>query len=336
VIEFSVIIRGQHLGHEDIRVRMRQDLEQARLAGQLGFAGISRGSHFSAHPFQYVQMIPFLARAVAEAPGLRVICGLALLPLHNPLDLAEQLASLDVISDGRLVFGAGLGYRDVEFRAFGTTRAESGRRFEETLEAILRLWREEFVDLRGSHFDLEHANCSVKPLGTPPVWIGGGTPRAIRRAARMGDTWYVDPFKTGAMIERGVEVYRAALAALGRPFPAEFPVMREIFVARTRVDAVRIARPSLEIKYKAYDSWGQGRVDPDNPLDRDFEGLAHDRFLLGTPDQVVAQIVDLHRRTGLNHFVLGIHWPGMAQEVVVEQMHMLAEEVFPAVRKALA
>ena len=72
----------------------------------------------------------------AIAPRLRLICGLVLLPLHKPLDLAEQLATLDIMSGGKLVFGCGIGYRDVEFKAFGVPRAGLGKRFEEGLEAV--------------------------------------------------------------------------------------------------------------------------------------------------------------------------------------------------------
>jgi alkanesulfonate monooxygenase SsuD/methylene tetrahydromethanopterin reductase-like flavin-dependent oxidoreductase (luciferase family) len=336
-MQFSVIIRGQHLQHEDIRVRMRQDLAEAKLAGELGFDGIAKGSHFSAYPFQFVQMIPFLCRAAAEAPRARLICGLALLPLHKPLDLAEQLASLDVISDGRLVFGAGLGYRDVEFKAFNTAKKDAGRRFEETLASIKRLWTEDFVDEIGSHYEHQHANVSVKPVQHPhpPIWIGGGAERAIRRAARLGDAWYLDPFKTGVLIENLLPIYRRALDEAGKPFPGELPIMREIFVTRTPGEAMTRAKPYLEIKYNAYDAWGQGDTDPSNPLTRDFDELAKDRFLIGSRDEVIDQMVDLHRRTGVNHFVLGIHWPGMPHELVAEQMHLLAEEVFPAVRRAL-
>ena len=104
-----------------------------------------------------------------------------LVPLHKPLDIAEQLATLDVLSGGKLVFGAGIGYRDVEFKAFGIPRGGMGARFEECLIAIRRLWTEEFVDMKASNFELDHATCSVKPLQkpTPPIWIGANADVAI-------------------------------------------------------------------------------------------------------------------------------------------------------------
>ena len=98
------------------------------------------------------QQIPFLAQVAAIAPKLRIITGVVLLPLHKPLDLAEQLATLDVMSGGKLIFGAGVGYREVEFRAFGTTLKQAGLRFEENLTAIKRLFPEDTVTMTGSQF----------------------------------------------------------------------------------------------------------------------------------------------------------------------------------------
>ena len=119
--KLSLIVRGQH-PQGDPAKHLADDLDLVRAADRLGFDGVVKGSHFSAHPFQSVQQVPFLSYCAAIAPRLRIICGLVLVPLQKPLDLAEQLATLDLLSGGRLVFGAGVGYRDVEFKAFGVPR----------------------------------------------------------------------------------------------------------------------------------------------------------------------------------------------------------------------
>ena len=118
------------------------------------------------------------------APKLRLIPGVVLLPLHSPLHVAEELASLDVMCGGKLVFGAGIGYREMEFRAFGTTLKQAGRRFEECLTAVKRLWTEDFVTMKASYFELDNANCTVLPVQKPmpPVWIGANIDVGIRRA----------------------------------------------------------------------------------------------------------------------------------------------------------
>ena len=88
-MQLSLIVRGQH-PPGDIAAHLKDDLDLVRRADELGFDGIVQGSHYSAHPFEYLQQVPFLAYAAAIAPRLRLICGLVLLPLHKPLDLAER------------------------------------------------------------------------------------------------------------------------------------------------------------------------------------------------------------------------------------------------------
>ena len=262
-MKFGLIIRGQYPQGDDMQLRLREDLESAKLAEDLGYDLVAKGSHYSSHPFQYIQQIPYLCQVALVAPKLRLVPGVVLLPLHSPLHIAEELASLDVMSGGKLVFGAGIGYREVEFRAFGTTLKQAGRRFEECLTAVKRLWTEDFVTMQASYFALENANCTVLPVQKPmpPVWIGANIDVGIRRAARMADAWFVNPHNKLATIAQQMEVYKRELDACGKPFPTEFPMAREVFIARTRAEAIERARPSLEVKYKAYRDVGPGQGD---------------------------------------------------------------------------
>jgi alkanesulfonate monooxygenase SsuD/methylene tetrahydromethanopterin reductase-like flavin-dependent oxidoreductase (luciferase family) len=335
-MQLSLIVRGQHPAGDDIWARLEDDLALVRRAEALGFDGLVKGSHYSAHPLQSVQQIPFLAQVAVIAPRLRLICGLVLLPLHKPLDIAEQLATLDVMSGGKLVFGCGIGYRDVKFKAFGLTRREAASRFEECLAAVKRLWTEDFVDMTGSHFVLDHANCTVKPLQKPlpPIWIGANADVAVRRAARLGDCWYINPHSTMTTLARQMEIYRRALDEYGKPFPAELPMRREVFVAPSRDEAIRLARPYLETKYRTYREWGQDKVMPQgDDFDHDFAELLADRFLIGSAAEVAEKLIDLKRGFGVNHLVASVHWPGMPNSFALEQMQILAEEVMPMVRR---
>uniref|UniRef100_UPI001177401F LLM class flavin-dependent oxidoreductase n=1 Tax=Candidatus Entotheonella palauensis TaxID=93172 RepID=UPI001177401F len=194
-MQFGLMMRGQFPQGDDMQVRFQELMEQARLANRLGFDSLTNGMHYSSAPFQTFQQFPFLCRVMAETPNLRLNFGLVLLSLHKPLDMAEQLAVVDVMSGGKVIFGAGLGYREVEFLAFGTTQEERVKRFEENLEAIKRLWTEDRVDMVASHFELKGASAATKPVQKPhpPIWIGANADPAIRRAARLGDCWYVNP-----------------------------------------------------------------------------------------------------------------------------------------------
>ena len=335
-VQFGLMMRAQFPPGDDMAARFGELVEQARLADRLGYASITKGMHYSAAPWCDLQQFPFLSRIMAEAPHMRLNFGLVLLSLHKPLDIAEQIATVDVMSGGRVIFGIALGYRDVEYLAFGTTQKERVRRFEENLEAITRLWTEDTVNMAGSHFTLEGASVGTKPVQKPhpPIWIGANADPAIRRAARLGDCWYVNPHNRIDTIVRQVEVYKRALDEYGKPFPREFPARREVFVARSREEAIRICAPYLGAKYAAYQQWGQGQAMPagDNDLGVEFEELLRDRFLLGSPDEVADAILRLNRATGINHLIMSVQWPGMPQTLVLDELHMLAEEVFPRVR----
>lgn len=336
-MKFVLLVRGQHAAGEDIVARHLDDLALAKTAEALGFDGVGRAAHYSTTPLQMVQQVAYLAQVAAIAPRLRIMTSVVLLPMHKPLDIAEQLASLDVMSGGKLVFGAGVGYRSVEFKAFGTSYKEAGRRFEENLLAIRRLWSEPSVTMAGSHFELDGASCSVLPVQKPmpPVWIGANADVGIRRAARMADAWFIPPHGTFATLEAQLDLYKRALEKHGKPFPAELPIIREMVVADTREEAMRRAGPPLAAKYAAYRSWGQDQVMPaQDHFDRGFEELAADRFLIGTPDQVAEQIVHMRRRFGVTCLCAGVHLAGMSHAEATEQMHRIAEQVLPRAAEA--
>ena len=338
-MRFSLLIRAHYPPGDDLRRRVDELFEQVRLAEQLGFHAIFKGSHFSAGPAQDIPLLPFLVRAAAETSRIRIGAGIVLLPLHNPLQVAEEFAALDVLAGGRLIFGVGLGYRDVEFKAFGTSAAEGGARLEENLAAVLRLWSEEKVTLRGSHFSLEDACCPLKPLQKPrpPLWMGANGDPGVRRAARLADTWFINPHARLSTLKRQIDLYRQTLDELGKPWPDDRPIMREIYVARTRAAASAAARPLLEDKYRTYQDWGQAKAMPkeDSDLGMDFEALAADRFFIGAPDDVANQIADASRALGVNHFVFG-QKPGATHAAAMDEMHLLAEDVIPRTLEKLA
>ena len=339
-MHFGLMLRAQFPLGDDLSIRFRELIEQVRLAEKLGFASVTVASHYAATGVSAFQQIPLLSRISGETESLLLNAGVVLLPLHKPLDIAEQLATIDVMSGGRLIFGTAIGYREVEFHAFGTTRRDRVARFEQNLKAVKRLWVEDVVTMTGSHFQLNDAHCSIKPVQQPhpPIWIGADADAVMRRAARLGDTWYINPHVRIATIERQLDLYRHELGLCGKPFPSELPIRREVFVARNRDEAHRLAMPYLADKYAVYRDWGQQNALPsdDAELGGDFHDLARDRFLLGSADDVAEKIIDLNQRTQANHLVMSMYWAGMPQGLVTETMHRLAQDVFPKVQSALA
>jgi probable F420-dependent oxidoreductase len=335
--QFGLVVRGQAEQGEDISRRFQETLAIVRLADRLGFDSITKTAHYSAYPFQMLQLVPMLARLAAETSRLRLNAGVLLLPLLSPLHVAEEFATLDVISGGKVILGVGLGYRDVEFKAFGVPRTQRARRFEANLVAVRRLWTEDKVSMKADHFELDEASCLPKPLQRPhpPIWVGANADRAVERAARLGDCWYIGPGIEVATVERQMDLYRRALDASGKPFPAELPMRREVFVAKTRAEAIRLCAPYLGAKYKAYHSWGQELPADDSGFDQDFEILIGDRFLIGSPDEVAEQILAIRRRLGVNHLVMSTEWAGMPESLAIETIDMIATELFPRVKQGL-
>ena len=132
-----------------------------RLIRRLGFDSIWGGEHHVTPGFHYLPLLPLLQRLAAEVEGLWVGTNLVLLPLHNPVEVAEVGAFLDVITGGRFLLGVGLGYRAEEFAIFGVPMAERVSRMTEGIEIIHRLWTEDRVTHQGRHWQLE--DVSIQP-----------------------------------------------------------------------------------------------------------------------------------------------------------------------------
>jgi alkanesulfonate monooxygenase SsuD/methylene tetrahydromethanopterin reductase-like flavin-dependent oxidoreductase (luciferase family) len=336
--KFGLMIRAQFSRDDDMVERFEECCAVARLAEKLGFDCITKGMHYGASPLSDYQQIPFLARIMAEAPSCRLNAGVVLLSLHKPLDIAEQFATLDVMSKGKVILGVALGYRDLEFKAFGTSQGARVARLEENLIAIKRLWTEERISMTGSHFELDDVTLGMRPLQKPhpPIWMGANADPAIRRAARLADCWYIPPHNRADTILRQLDVYRRELDACEKPFPDELPMRREVFVANDRKQALRLCGAALERKYRAYVQWGQDKPMPagDN-LDVALDELQEGRFLIGSADEVAGGILDIVRPTGVNHLIISTHWPGMETTLAMESMQRFAEEVMPRVRGGL-
>jgi alkanesulfonate monooxygenase SsuD/methylene tetrahydromethanopterin reductase-like flavin-dependent oxidoreductase (luciferase family) len=331
-MRFGLLVTNQHPVTTSTVARFAETIEQVRLARDLGFDMIAFGQHFLPTEFQMIQPAIAAARLAAEAGTMRLGITIYLLPLLNPVAVAEEAASLDVITGGRFIFGIGLGYRDVEDQAFGLGKGERVPRLLKHLEIIKQLWAGAAVSCDTPYCRLDKARLLLRPAQQPhpPIWVAANNDRAVERAAEIGDAWVINPHATLQTIARQMGLYRAALARAGKAMPAELPMMREICVAETHDAAVRLARPYLEQKYNAYVQWGQHKALPgDDDMTQSFEDLARDRFILGDPGACAAEIRRCAEATGATIMLLRLHWPGMPHEVITTSMRLLAEKVRP-------
>jgi len=335
-MKFGLIVSKQHPPGVSMVERFREHVDQVRAARDAGFDLIVMGQHYLSTPFQEIQTMPSLARLAAEAGRMRVGATVLLLPLLNPVDVAEQVATLDVICEGRFIFGAGLGYRDEEFEAFGAQAKERVPRFTESLELIKRLWTEDQVTHHGRFFHLTKARMALRPVQKPypPVWFAANNDAAVERSARLADAWVINPHARLDVLERQMALYKKAREAAGKSMPAEMPIIKELYVAPDRRAAVQECRPFLEAKYKAYGSWGQDKALPEgDSFDVGFDELVRDRFIIGDPDDCVREIRRYASALGANCFIFRIQWPGMEQAKVLRSIELLATRVFPALSR---
>src|ERR1041384_1573601 len=194
-MKVGISLTNQQPPGSDMLTALEGQFAMTRLARDRGWDAVGTGQHYLSEGVSQLQLFPFLARLAAEAGEMTGIAGVLLAGLHNPVEVAECIASLDVIWRGNFVFGVGLGYRDAEFDAFKVPRGQRVRRFEQCIEIVRRLWTEVKVTLDSDVCTLSHVTLTCCPLQRPhpPIWIAANSDAAVRRAARLGDTWVTNP-----------------------------------------------------------------------------------------------------------------------------------------------
>jgi alkanesulfonate monooxygenase SsuD/methylene tetrahydromethanopterin reductase-like flavin-dependent oxidoreductase (luciferase family) len=305
-----------------VAARIPELVEQVRIARESGFSSLLFPHHYLTAPLQMLQIAPLMAYLLREAQGMTVGGNILLLPLLNPVHVAEEAATLDVLSGGNFILGVGLGYRTGEFDAFGISLKERAPRFVESIELMRRLWTEDRVTHAGRFYSVKDHGISLKPVrpGGPPVWIAGLVEAAVKRAARIGDAWLIANATTLGATEPLMTVYRDTLRELGKTVE-EFPIARECYVGASNATAFEECRAALEYKYNSYAAWGM-----ESPTaNMTFEEMARDRFIIGDKVAVKEEIARWRERLGVNHFVMRVQWPGLDQAKVLGSIRRLGE-----------
>jgi alkanesulfonate monooxygenase SsuD/methylene tetrahydromethanopterin reductase-like flavin-dependent oxidoreductase (luciferase family) len=333
-VQVGLYLTNQHPPGADMVEALRGQIRLLHHARDHGWDSVWAGHHYLP-TMPMTQPVPFLARLSAESGEMRVGLGILLLALANPVEVAETFASMDVITGGRFTLGVGLGYRDVEYDAFGVPSDERVHRFEQNLRLVEALWSGEPVSADLSWCRLDSAKLEILPVQRPrpPLWMAANNDTAVERAARMADTWIINPHATTATIARQLELFDRLRQELGRPPFAELPAIREIVCGPTRQRALELARPYLTAKYDAYREWGQDEALPeDETFDLSFERLVEERFVIGTPGDCLRELLRWRDDLGVNHFIFRPFWAGMPVETALESMELLSREVVPALR----
>jgi alkanesulfonate monooxygenase SsuD/methylene tetrahydromethanopterin reductase-like flavin-dependent oxidoreductase (luciferase family) len=335
-VKLGIYLNAQHPAGDDPARRFAETIEQARLIRRLGFDSIWGGEHHVTPGFHYFPLLPMLQRLASEVEGMWVGTNLVLLPLHNPVELAEIGAFLDMITSGRFMLGVGLGYRAEEFAVFKVPMAERVSRLTEGVEIIRRLWTEDRVTHHGRHWQLDDVSIHPRPLQQPrpPILVGSQVPAGIARAARIADGWLVVPLPTVDEFAAQAGGFAAARVAEGLPPSPHICRLLEVVCAPDEDMAIRRAAPYLLEKYSAYLSWGLAGVtiDPAARPEDQLRSLAKNRFALGSPAQVTEALLTQHK-AGVTHATMRVSWPGMRQDDILAGIELLGREVLPEVRR---
>jgi alkanesulfonate monooxygenase SsuD/methylene tetrahydromethanopterin reductase-like flavin-dependent oxidoreductase (luciferase family) len=301
--------------------RVPEMVEQVRAARDAGFASLWFPHHWLTHPLQMLQLTPIMSYLSAHAQGMTIGPNILILPPLNPMHVAEEAATLDVLTGGNYILGLGLGYRQPEFDAFGIPLSERAPRFTEAIGLMRRLWSEDRVTHQGRFYTVNDAGLSVKPVraGGPPLYIAGQADVSVRRAARIGDAWLI--VNTGGLktLTPLMQTYRAALKEFGRT-PIEYPITVECYVGERHATAHEECREPLEYKYSAYAAWGM-----EAKSQVPFAEFARDRFIIGDKESVKDEIARYRELLGVDHFIMRCQWPGLPVERTLASIRRLGE-----------
>lgn len=274
----------------------RDMLEEAELADELGFSFFL----LTEHHFWYDGYCPALlvgcGAAAARTRQIKIGTAMVLLPMYDPLRVAEAAAMVDVISGGRLILGVALGYRDVEFDAYGVERRTRGRRLTEGIQILRQAWTQDRVTYRGQMFQLEGAPGSPKPVQpTIPIWVGAGSPVAVERAALLACPVLIPAVVPLENVRRLATIYREVGTRAGVPEESlKVGLMRVVWVDDTDARARDYIVPRLRAMWlEQYGGWGLFLDEQGRPIRDDRSGVLSQRVeqaiaesLIGDPDTV--------------------------------------------------
>lgn len=305
-------------------------------AEALGFHGVNLVEHHFTGFGQVSASLNLLTYLAARTSRIRLGTAVVVVPWHNPVLLAEQAATVDLLSNGRLDFGVGRGYRYTEFRGFGLTPDELTPRFDEAMTIIRKAWTAtERFSHHGRYWDFNDVIVEPSPVQQPhpPIWLGAANPDSIRKAARDGYRLFLDQVGTFDETAERLEIYRHEKDRLGLPFhPSDVaaartiqfaftPQQREEQIAQRAAAFARLNEVSLSPAAKAGAIDITTRLSP--PGGADPHKSAEEASLIGTPDECIERLQHL-QAAGFEHILL------IDYGATLETLRTFAREVMPA------
>jgi alkanesulfonate monooxygenase SsuD/methylene tetrahydromethanopterin reductase-like flavin-dependent oxidoreductase (luciferase family) len=279
-------------------------------------------------------------QAAARTKRLRIGTAVSLAGMYHPLRLAEEVALLDVLSGGRVNWGAGRGNDPVEFGVFGLDRDSSYARFREHVDVVIQAWRQERLTYDGDFIHVQNVEVLPKPLQQPhpPVWVAASSPDAIDWAASVGHSILMDPHASHADLGRKFQRYKDGLTANGHPAGGRTtPMARLLAVAPTDDEALEVARRGAQWTVTAYANPERRKAVPGyrpDPVEAERYGpgvdpvqrYIDDVIIHGSPGRVADHILRLREEIGLDYL--------LCAPLSHQTFLLMTEEVIPALARA--
>src|SRR5216683_1727062 len=297
-------------------------------AEELGFSSVFLVEHHFTGFGQVSASLNLLSYLAARTDRIRLGTAVVVLPWHNPALVAEEAATLDLLSDGRLDFGVGKGYRPYEFSGFCIAQDEATARFDEAIEVIRRAWTSQgrfSYDGRWWHYDKIVVEPAPIQQPHPPFWMGAGSAESIRRAAREGYNLLLDQIAPVDLIIERVRVFREECEAAGRPYdPMMVGVTRGLQIVHNDEERRRAIATRREVLKNIGDLARGPGAERYHHIKDDADAFElDDAPLLGTPEEIIARLKRLEAG-GVENVLFAA--PGAS----VAGLRTFAEEIMPA------
>jgi probable F420-dependent oxidoreductase len=309
-------------------------LEEVSHAEELGFDSAWMEEHHSVTNHYWPSPLTVLAGFATRTSRLMLGTDILVAAFYHPVRLAEDVALLDVMSQGRFTLGIAIGYKPDEFALYGVDLEKRGARFEEQLAIMKGLWTQERVQFKGRYYTVD-GRLEPAPVSKPhpPLWIGGWGELTLRRAATLADNWIPGPTADLKRLLEGRRRFLEHRKAAGRKAsPAEWPLTRDVIIADTDRRARELAEQHIMVAYRKEYAGGWRHPFIDASVATDLDRLREDRVIIGGPEECIARIGRFVEQYGMTHLICRMFFPGMPHSQIMRGLELIAREVMPAFR----
>ncbi len=322
-------LRNPEKWHRPYPEIYEETLQQIAWAETIGYDDVWLTEHHFCEDGHAPSILPLAAAVATRTQRIRIGTSVLLLPLHDAVRVAEDGATIDILSNGRFELGVGIGYRPEEFTGLGIDRRQRSVRTEEGLEIIRRLWEGETVDFNGKAYQITGAKLSPMPVQQPrpPIWVGGFAPISAKRAARLGDGY----LGTGDMTPF-VPVYEQELEKLGKGGTGKLAGGHFWLIVSNEPDKTfDMVAPHIIYQLEMYNIWlAAAGQDPFPPATNKDELKASGMLSVVTPSQAIDEIGAYVEATGIERYYTWTVPPGMPAAAMNPHLELFASDVMPA------